>query len=117
MNSDSNYSRKLIWATGKIQQIYLGEKEEEAITAIRNTVHQDAENLEVVSVLELNSEKHSIKDQELANWNKTYDVAIHIKRQFCVTIKKYNFNKPPSLHSDSILRCKRERNNERICPY
>ena len=39
----------------KKQQFYLGEKEEEAITAIRNTISQDAENLELVPVLELMS--------------------------------------------------------------
>ena len=34
-------------------------------------------------------------DQELANCNNVYDIATYNRRQFCVTIKKYNVNKPP----------------------
>ena len=34
-------------------------------------------------------------DQELANCNKTNDIAIYKIRQVCVTIKKYNINKIP----------------------
>ena len=33
-------------------------------------------------------------DQELANCNKVYDIAIYDRRQVCVTIKKYNVDKP-----------------------
>ena len=33
-------------------------------------------------------------DQELANCNKVYDIATYNRRQVCVTIKKYNVNKP-----------------------
>ena len=34
-------------------------------------------------------------DQEFANYNKVYDIASYNRRQVCVTIKKYNVNKPP----------------------
>ena len=34
-------------------------------------------------------------DQELANCNTTYDIAICKIRQVCVTIKKYNVKKTP----------------------
>ena len=34
-------------------------------------------------------------DQELTNGNKLYDIATYNRRKFCVTIKKYNVNKPP----------------------
>ena len=34
--------------------------------------------------------------QELASCNKMYDIATHKGRQVCVTIKKYNVNKPPN---------------------
>ena len=34
-------------------------------------------------------------DQEPANCNKVYDIATYNRRQVCVTIKKYNVNKPP----------------------
>ena len=61
----------------KRQQVYLGEKEGEAISAIRNTVIHDAENLGLVPLLELTSDKESTMDQELANF------------------KKYNVTKPP----------------------
>ena len=79
----------------KRQQVYLGEKEGEAISAIRNTVIHDAENLGLVPILELTSDKESTMDQELANCNKVYDIATYNRRQVCVTIKKYNINKPP----------------------
>ena len=79
----------------KRQQVYLGEKEGEAISAIRNTVIHDAENLGLVPILELTSDKESTMDQELANCNKVYDIATYNRRQVCVTIKRYNINKPP----------------------
>ena len=79
----------------KRHQVYLGEKEGEAISAIRNTVIHDAENLGLVPILELTSDKESNMDQELVNCNKVYDIATYNRRQVCVTIKKYNFNKPP----------------------
>ena len=81
----------------KRQQVYLGEKEGEAITAIRNTVIHDAENLGLVPILELTSDKESTMDQELANCNKVYDIATYNRRQVCVTIKRYNINKPPDI--------------------
>ena len=59
----------------KRQQFELGEKEGEAISAIRNTVIHDAENLGLVPILELTSDKESTMDQELANCNKVYDIA------------------------------------------
>ena len=79
----------------KRQQVYLGEKEGEAISAIRNTVIQDAENLGLVPILELTSDKESTMDQELASCNKVYDIATNNRRQVWVTIKKYNVNKSP----------------------
>ena len=90
----------------KSQQVYLGEKDGEAISAIRNTVNHDAENLGLVPILELTSDEESTMDQELANCNKVYDKATYNRRQVCVTIKKYNVNKPPYI--DSTLHCKRE---------
>ena len=78
----------------KRQQVYHDEKEGEAISAIRSTVIHDAENLGLVPILELTSDKESTMDQELANCNKVYDIEIYNRRQVCVTIKKYNVNKP-----------------------
>ena len=46
----------------KRQQVYLGEKEGKAISAIRNTVIHDAENLGLVPILELISDKESTMD-------------------------------------------------------
>ena len=79
----------------KTQQVYLGEKEGERISAIRNTVIHDAENLGLVPVLEPYSDKDSTMEQELANCHAVYDVATYKKRRVCVTIKKYSVNKPP----------------------
>ena len=45
--------------------------------------------------MELASDNESTMDQELANCNKVYDKGIYNRRQVCVTIKKYNVNKPP----------------------
>ena len=84
-----------VGATQKNQQNYLGGKEKEAITAIRNTFSQDAENLNFVPALEIISEKESTMDQELVNCNKKYDIANYKISQVCVTIKKYNVNKTP----------------------
>ena len=79
----------------KTQQVYLGEKEGERISAIRNTVIHDAENLGLVPVLEPYSDKDSTMKQELANCHAVYDVATYKKRKVCATIKKYSVNKPP----------------------
>ena len=79
----------------RTQQIYLGEKKGEMISAIRNTVIHDAENLELVPVLEPNSDKDSTMEQELANCHSVYDIAAYKKRRVFVTIKKYSVNKPP----------------------
>ena len=79
----------------KKQQVYLGEKEGKTISAIRNTVIHDAENFGLVAVLEITSYKESTMEQELANCNKVYDIASYNRKQVCVTIKKYNVNKPP----------------------
>ena len=78
----------------KTQQVYLGEKEGERISAIRNTVIHDAENFGLVPVLEPYSDKDSTMEQELANCHALYDVATYKKRRVCVTIKKYSVNKP-----------------------
>ena len=78
----------------KRRQVYLWEKEVEAITANwKNDVH-DAENLELVPVLEVTSKKESTKDQELVNCTKVYDRAVYYRRQICATIKKNKVNKP-----------------------
>ena len=60
LNPAFNYSRKYEFGQlEKRQQVYLGEKEGEAISAIRKTVIYDAENLGLVSILELISDKAS----------------------------------------------------------
>ena len=81
----------------KTQQVYLGEKEGERLSAIRNTVIHDAENLGLVLVLEPYSDKDSTMEQELAICHTVYDVATYKKITVCVTIKKYSRNKPPSI--------------------
>ena len=87
----------------KTQQVYLDEKEGEWISAIRNSVIHDAENLGLVPVLEPYSDKDSTMEQELANCHAVYDVATYKKRRVCVTIKKYSVNKPPTFRFDSSL--------------
>ena len=84
------------WEKSKKRQlVYLGEKEGEAISAIRNTFIHIAENLGLVPLLELTSDKQSTMEQELTNCNKVYDIATYNRRQVCVMIKMYNVKKPP----------------------
>ena len=65
----------------KTQKVYPGENEGERISAIRNTVIHDAENLGLNPVLEPYSDKGSIMEQELANCHAVYDVAIYKKKR------------------------------------
>ena len=96
LNLALNYSRKISWDNKKKnQQVYRDEKEGEAISANRNTVIHDVENLGLVPILELTSDKESTMDQELANCNKVYDITPNNRRQFYVTTKKYNVSKAP----------------------
>ena len=91
LNRSFNYQNITIYKL----QVYLGEKERKATSAIRSTVIHDAENLGLIPILELTSDKESTMDQKLANCNKMYDIATYNRRQVCVTIKKYNVNKTP----------------------
>ena len=77
------------------QQVYLSLKEGEAISAIRNSVIHNAENLGLVPVYEAESGKESTMDQELDICNRVYEIATYNMRRVCVTIKKYSMNKPP----------------------
>ena len=79
----------------KSKQVYLSEKEGEALSAIRNTVIHDAENLGLVPIYEAKSGKESIMDQELDICNRVYEKLTYKVRRGCVTIKKYSVNKPP----------------------
>ena len=79
----------------KFQQVYLSEKEGEALSTIRNTVIYDAENLGLVPIYEAKSGKESTMDQELEICNRVYEKATYNMRRVCVTIKKYSVNKPP----------------------
>ena len=83
----------------KSQQVYHGEKEEEKISVILNTVIHDAENLGFDAVLELYSDKDSTREQELANCHAVYGVATYKKRRVFVTIKKYSVNKRPYIQN------------------
>ena len=44
---------------------------------------------------EASSGKESTMDQELEICNRVYELATYNKSRVCVTIKKYNVNKPP----------------------
>ena len=77
------------------QQVYLCEKEAEAISANRNNVIHEPENLGLVAIYEAKSGKESTRDQEVDICNRIYGIATYNMRRMCVTIKKYNLNKPP----------------------
>ena len=76
-------------------QVYVSEKEGEALSAIRNTVIRDAENLGLVTIYETKSGKGSNIDQELNICNRVHEIATYNMRRLCVTIKKKIVNKPP----------------------
>ena len=78
----------------KTQQVYFSEKEGEEISAIRNTVIHDAENLEVVPIYEAKSGKESTMDQLLDICNRVFEIFTYNRSRVCVAIKKYNMNKP-----------------------
>ena len=79
----------------KSQHVYPSEKEEEAISAIRNSVIHDAETLGLVLIYESKSSEDSTMDQELDICNRVYEIATYNMRRVCVTTKKYSVNKPP----------------------
>ena len=79
----------------KSQQVYRSEKAGEAISALRNTVIHDAENLGIVPIYEAKPGEESTMDQELEICNRVYEIATYNMRRVCVTIKKYNVSKPP----------------------
>ena len=87
----------------KFKQVYLGEKEGKAISAIRNAFIHDAENLGLVPIYEAKSGKESTMDQELDICNRVYKIATYNMRRVCVTIKKYSVNTPPTFRFDSSL--------------
>ena len=79
----------------KSQQVYLSEKEAEAISANRNNVIHEPENLGLMAIYEAKFGKESTRDQEVDICNRTYGIATYNMRRMCVTIKKYNLNRPP----------------------
>ena len=85
----------MVWDNLKCQQVYLSEKEGEAISAIQNSAIHDAENLGLVPIYEPKSGKESTMDQELDICNRVYEIASYNMRRVCVTIKNYNVIKPP----------------------
>ena len=87
----------------KTQQVYLGEKEGEKISAIRNTVIRDAENLGLVPVLEPYSDKDSTMGRNLRiimqcmTWR-------HTRRKGCVSQSRITeWTNHPSFRFDSSL--------------
>ena len=97
----------------KSQQSYLSEKEGEAISAIRNAVIHDAENLVLVPIYQAKSGKESNMDQELEICNRVYEIATYNMRRVCRN--QVVQCEQASLHSDSTLHCKRELSNETSC--
>ena len=69
----------------KSQQVYLSEKEGEAISVIRNSVIHDSENLGRVPMYEAKSGKESTMDQELNICNRVYEIATYNMRRGCVS--------------------------------
>ena len=86
----------MIWDNLKsLSKSILVKKEGEAVSAIRNSVIHDAENLGLVPIYEAKSGKESTMDQELDICNKVYETATYNMRRVRVTIKKNSVNKPP----------------------
>ena len=79
----------------KSQQVYLSDKEGEAMSTFRNTVIHDAGNLGLVPFYEAKSGKASFMDHELDICNRVYEIAIYKMTRVGVTIKKQKVNRPP----------------------
>ena len=85
-NPAFNYSRKMSWDNSKKDSKSILVKEKE----------KQSRQLEILLfTMELTSDMESTMDQELAKCNKVCHIATYNRRQVCVTIKKYNVNKPP----------------------
>ena len=73
----------------KSQQVYLSEREGEALSGIRKTIIHDAENLGLVPIYEAKSGKESTMGQELDICNRVYELTTYNMRRVCVTIIKF----------------------------
>ena len=71
----ASFQEKWIGTTRKTQHVYLGEKEGERISAMRNTMIQGAENLKLEPIYDFKSDKESTMDQVLVICNRAYDIA------------------------------------------
>ena len=74
-----------------------------------------AENLGIIPKLEPHSVKAPSKDQELAIFNKVYNIASYTRRRIIFTINKYNISQPSASKFDSLKRnlvywCLKEKN-------
>ena len=87
----------------KSQQNYFSEKEWEAISAIRNTVIHDAENLGFVPIYEDKPGKESTMDQELDICKSVYEIATYNMWSMCVKSKRTMLTSLPTLIFDSSL--------------
>ena len=72
----------------KSQHVYLSEKEGETISAIRNTVFHDTENLDLVPIYEAKSGEGSTMDQDLDICNRIHEIATYNMRRVYVTMSQ-----------------------------
>ena len=90
-NPASKFPTPMISLKSKnISQSSLEKKKKER--QFRNTVINDAENIDIVPIMELIAGKESTMDQELAICNKMFDIANYCRSQVCVqSVFRYLF--------------------------
>ena len=99
----STVQENWVWTFRKSQLVYLGKKEREAISAIRITVIQDAENLGIVPILEVTSDKESTTDHELANCSNVLTSQLTKEDKFASRSRSTLLTNLPTLRFDSSL--------------
>ena len=110
----ASFEEKRIKTTRKTQHVYLGEKEGERISAMRNTMIHGTENLGLEPMYEFKSGNESTMDQVLVVCNRAYDIAT-LKHEEGVSHNQKVQCKQASLYSDSTLHCKRKCGLESSC--
>ena len=88
----------------KSLQVYLSEKEGEALSAIRNTVLHNAENFGLETINEAKSGKGSNMGQELDTCNRVYEITTYNMMNVCHNQEEKC--EQATVKSDSTLHCK-----------
>ena len=94
----SKYSKKEPGQFEKSQHVYLGEKEQERISEMRNNIIHGGENFGLEPKYAVKSRQEYTMDQVLVicnRGNSVFELVTYDMRRVCVTIKRYSVSEPP----------------------